>query len=87
MSAIDLATLQVTDLDVFLNPCDLRKDLHVFMDYLREREVKRSVRGNRLPKSDALRLAKSMTDPGAAEEIERDGESIWIEYVDRTPAS
>lgn len=84
MSAIDLATLQVTDLDVFVNPCDPRKDLHVFMDYLREHEVKRSVRGNRLPKSDALRLATSMTDPGAAEEIERDGESIWIDYVDRT---
>lgn len=84
MSAIDLATLQVTDLDVFVNPCDLRKDLHIFMGYLREHEVKRSVRGNRLPKSDALRLAKSMTDPGAAEEVERDGESIWIDYVDQT---
>jgi len=32
----------------------LRRDLHVFVDYVRAREVKRSHRGNALSKADAM---------------------------------
>lgn len=72
----------VSKLDVWGNPCNLRRDLHLFVDYVRSREVKRATRGNQLGKTDARRLAKLMSDEQAAEEIEKEGFSTWIYTVD-----
>lgn len=78
-----LSERDVKDLDVFVNPLDVRKDLHIFMEYVRSREVKRSYRGNGLPKSDAKRLAKLMSDSKALEEIKEHGTSSWVDFVDQ----
>jgi hypothetical protein len=82
MSAIELTPIEVENLDVFVNPCDVRKDLHTYLDYIRSREVKRSHRSNNLPKSDLQRLAKLMTDPEAVDDLKASGEAPWVEYVD-----
>ncbi len=79
----ELTTTDVADLDVFSNPCDLRRDLHVFVGYVREREVKRLVRTNDLSKADSRRLARLVSDPQAEEEVEETGTSYWVDYVDR----
>jgi len=82
MSEMKLKQIDVKGLKVFTNPCDLRKDLHLFVDYVRNRDVKRSTRGNGLPKVDAKRLAKLISDPSALEEVEDYGRSRWLDYVD-----
>jgi len=77
-----LARIDVNGPDVFTNPCDLRKDLHVFVDYVANRDVKRSTRGNNLPKVDARRLAKLITDPDAVEQVEANAQGTWLGYID-----
>ncbi|MBN1484913.1 MAG: hypothetical protein JXA37_09340 [Chloroflexia bacterium] len=79
----ELETVDVQGLDIFENPCDLRRDLHVFMHYVQERQVQRLYRDNALRKADYRRLAKLMTDLGAKEEIEREGYSSWVDFVDK----
>ena len=61
---------------------DLRKDLHVFVNYISSRTVKRSVRENTLSKQDLKRLAKLISDPFAASDVEKYGESDWIDFID-----
>lgn len=79
-----LARINVSDLDVRYNHLNLLRDLHVFVNYAQEREVKRLVRTNWLSKADNRRLAKVMTDTETAQaEIERNGYSHWLDYVDR----
>ena len=40
---MNLESIDVAPLDVATGPPDLRRDLHVFVDYVRAREVKRFV--------------------------------------------
>jgi len=54
----ELAPIDVSQLDVVSHPCNVRRDLHVFVRYTQEHEVKRLHRNNQLSKSDALQLAK-----------------------------
>ncbi len=61
---------------------NLRRDLHVFVAYVSEHDLKRSHRGNGLQKTDARRLAKLMSDPQADEEVAEDGYSTWLDFVD-----
>ncbi|MDL1982978.1 MAG: hypothetical protein LWX54_02090 [Deltaproteobacteria bacterium] len=84
MSEMNLKQIDVNGLKVFANHCDLRKDLHLFMDYVGNRDVKRSTRGNSLPKMDARRLAGLISDPLAPEEVEEYGYNIWLNYIDNT---
>ena len=79
----NLTPIDVSGLRVVINPCDLRRDLHVFIEYIRERDVKRSHRGNNLSKADAHRLAKLMSDPEAATDVKESGFSSWVNYVDK----
>jgi hypothetical protein len=79
---VNLEPINVAGLDIPTNLPDLRRDLHVFVDYVRTREVKRSHRGNQLSKSDAKRLAKLMSDREAGQEEEEEGTSAWVAYVD-----
>jgi hypothetical protein len=84
MSEMNLKQIDVNGLKVFANHCDLRKDLHLFMDYVGNRDVKRSTRGNSLPKMDARRLAGLISDPLAPEEVEEYGYNTWLNYIDKT---
>ena len=79
---MNLESIDVAALDVATELPDLRRDLHVFVDYVRAREVKRSHRGNALSKADAKRLAKLLSDPDAVREVDEEGSSAWIDFVD-----
>src|SRR3954451_13932708 len=79
---VNLESIDAAPLDVATGLPDLRRDLHVFVDFVRHREVKRSHRGNALSKTDAKRLAKLMSDPDAVREVEEEGYSAWIDFVD-----
>jgi len=80
---VNLEPIDVTRLDVCTALPDLRRDIHIFMDYLQGREVKRAHRNNALSKSDAKRLARLMSDPNASQELdEEEGSSSWIDFVD-----
>ena len=81
-SPLKLEETQVTDLEVFVNPSDLRRDVHVFMDYARGHEIKRGHRDNRIPRAHQQHLAKLMSDPASAGELDAEGRSAWIEHVD-----
>ena len=82
---IDLESIDVAPLDVATELPDLRRDLHVFVDYVRAREVKRSHRGNALSKADAKRLARLLSDPDpdAVREGDEEGPSAWMDFVDK----
>ncbi|MGO9468015.1 MAG: hypothetical protein ACLQVF_28105 [Isosphaeraceae bacterium] len=79
---MNLESIDVASLDVATALPDLRRDLHVFVDFVRAREVKRSHRGNALSKVDAKRLAKLLSDPDAVREVDEEGSSAWIDFVD-----
>jgi len=74
---------QASKLDIDTARPDLRRDLHVFVDYVQERDVKRGHRDNSLSKTDSRRLAKLMSDPQAKAEVEEQGASSWVDFVDR----
>ena len=61
---------------------DIRRDLHVFVGYVRDRVVKRGHRDNALSKADSRRLAKLVSDPEAEAEVQEDGYSTWVDFVD-----
>jgi len=82
MTDIKLTPIEVTGLTVESNPCDVRRDLYQFVNYIAERDVKRAHRSNMLSKSDANRLAKLMSDPLAEEDVKEHGQSVWIDFVD-----
>src|SRR4051795_8416329 len=79
---MNLEPADVAPLDVVTALPDLRRDLHVFVDFVRARKVKRSHRGNALSKADAKRLAKLLSDPDAVREVDEEGSSAWIDFVD-----
>jgi len=78
----DLAHADIDELSIVSNQCDLRHDLHAFVEYVRERDVKRLHRSNELNKSDQKRLAKLMSNSYPLKEVEANGYSEWINYVD-----
>jgi len=69
-------------LDVVTTRPDIRRDLHVFVGYVRDRVVKRAHRDNMLSKADTRRLAKLCSDPEAEAEVKADGYSGWVDFVD-----
>ncbi|MDP2755321.1 MAG: hypothetical protein Q8P40_13165, partial [Nitrospirota bacterium] len=78
----NLTPTNIDELSVFSNQYDLRHDLHAYVEYVQDREVKRSHRSNELSGSDAKRLAKLMSHSSAIEEVETKGYFEWINYVD-----
>ncbi len=79
----NLTPTNADELSVFSNPYDLHHDLHAYVEYVRERDVKRLHRSNKLNRSDSKRLAKLMSNSYAIEEVEAKGYSKWINYVDK----
>ncbi|HDN65352.1 MAG TPA: hypothetical protein ENF23_03505 [Methanosarcinales archaeon] len=78
----DLTQADIDELSIVSNQYDLRQDLHAFVEYVKERDVKRLHRSNELNKSDQKRLAKLMSNSCLVEEVEAHGRSYWIDYVD-----
>lgn len=83
MTEMEFASIDVDGLEVFVNRCDLRRDLHIFCDYVERKDIKRSHRTNYFPKTDALKLAKLMSDPDAINDIRESGYSQWLDYIDK----
>ncbi len=79
---VNLESIDDAALDVAAESPDLRRDLHVFVDYVSVREIKRSRRGNALSKADTKRLARLLSDPDAVREVDEEGSSAWIDFVD-----
>jgi len=79
----NLDVINVKELEVIINHLNTRQDVHFFTQYVQERRVKRAYRSNQLVKSDYNRLAKLISDPNAREEIKREGNCEWIDYVDQ----
>jgi len=73
----------LSELIVYSNQYDLRHDLHAYVEYMQDRDVKRLHRSNELNRSDLKRLAKLMSDSYAIEFVESYGFSNWINYVDK----
>lgn len=82
MTSIKIKTAEVKALDIVEGRWDVRRDLHAFVRYVMEHDIKRTHRENMLPKPHALRLARMMTHGSAAEDIEKEGESAWLDFID-----
>jgi hypothetical protein len=78
----NLTPANIDKLSVFSNQSDLRHDLHAYVEYVQDRDVKRLHRSNELNRSDSNRLAKLMSNSYVIEEVEKNGYSRWINYVD-----
>ncbi len=81
--SLELEPIQVTELEVVANPADLRQDLHALVDYARDHQVKRGHRTNLIPAAHQQRLARLMSDPATAAQVDEGGSSVWLEHVDR----
>lgn len=81
---MEIDRIDVSKLDVPVRTADLRRDLHVFVDYVRDRDVKRGHRDNLLNKADAKRLAKLLSYKPPPEEQKADEYSAWMGFVDNT---
>jgi hypothetical protein len=79
---VEFETVDVARREVPTQLPDLRRDIHAFVGYAGDREVKRSHRGNALSKADAKRLAKLMSEAGAEQELDESGSSTWLDFVD-----
>jgi hypothetical protein len=82
MNPLNLQEVKATDLDVFVNPADLRQDLQALADYVRIHEIKRGYRDNRIPQAHQQRLLKLMSDPASAAKKDQFGDAKWIEHLD-----
>lgn len=78
---MNLDPISVSRLDIPTGLPDLRRDIHVFVDYVRQREVKRNYRDNGLSKSDTRRLTQLLSD---RRERYEDDETGWLRFVDKT---
>ena len=78
----NLTPANIDKLSVFSNQYDLRHDLHAYVEYVQDRDVKRLHRSNELNRSDSKRLAKLMSNSSVIEEVEQNGYSEWINYID-----
>lgn len=70
-------------LDVETRCPDIRRDLHRFVSYVSQRDVKRGHRDNAIGKVDSRRLVKLLSAPEAEVELEETGYSSWLYTVDR----
>ena len=83
MNNIKLEKADPKNLTTVINPNDVRKDLHVFACYCRDYEIKRAHRDNSLPKVHLTRLAKMMSNSQLIQEVREDGNTRWIDFIDR----
>jgi hypothetical protein len=73
----------IAKLEVAASRPDIRRDLHTYIAYVSQRDVKRGHRDNSIAKTDSRRLVKLLSDPAAEVELEQTGSSQWLGTVDR----
>ncbi len=74
--------IDVQHLDIKTNLNDIRRDLFLFMQYCLAHEIKRSVYGNMLSKSEYKRIAKKLRRPELMEDYDKDMGLQWIDFID-----
>jgi hypothetical protein len=60
---------------------NLRRDLYQFVSFVRREGLKRSHRGNRIPKGAASKLAKILSFAGERAAVEEEGAGLWSDAV------
>lgn len=80
---VNLAEFDPHGLRIVANQDDIRRDMHIFLQYVSSREVKRTHRNNEIPKADLLRIGKMIGSETIAEDINSHGNSSWINEIDR----
>lgn len=75
--------IDLKKVDIHTNPYDFRRDIFLFMQYCQEQEIKRTVYGNLLSKSDYKRIAKKLGRPELMENYDKDMGVWWIDYLDK----
>ena len=69
-------------LDILLNDRDLLRDLFTYLDYARERNIKRMTRTNEIPRADLVRIAKLLNiDPPEKDEWKY-FRPYWVDFID-----
>lgn len=74
---IDLQNLTIKN-----NLYDFRRDIFLFMQYCQGQEIKRTVYGNYLSKSEYKRIAKKLGRPELMDDYDKDMGQWWIDYLD-----
>lgn len=74
-------------LTVYANPGDLRRDLHLFVRYVKEHDIKRTVRDNDIPLSHHKRLTQAMSvsesNPAKQRRTYYDTKPYtWVHFID-----
>jgi len=79
---MELKTLDPQSLQVFSNDRDILHDLFTYLDYVRERSVKRMTRSNEIPSADMKRLAKLLNVDPPEKDDWMDARQHWIYFID-----
>ncbi len=78
-----LEGIDITGLEVFSAPYDVRRDLHIYIDFVRGQEIKRHYRTNQLKKGDARQLARAFGHPDVMENVEDRNEYFGNSWIDK----
>ena len=79
---MDKSQHELQNAKILSNDRDLRRDLHVYIKYIKEKDVKRRHRTNDISKADSKRLAKLMGDFLTQEEVKKSTYSPWLDFID-----
>lgn len=78
-----LASVSVDTMEQFQCPCNIRKDIHTYIEYVSERDIKRAYRDNSLSKTDTARLVKLLTYPlELNDKVTYSTAEIWLNFID-----
>ncbi len=69
-------------LDVAARGPDIRRDLHAFVAYVSQREVKRGHRDNAIGKADSRRLASLLSPQAMEDGMDDEGGWRWLDTID-----
>ncbi|MGD8404253.1 MAG: hypothetical protein PVJ21_11370 [Anaerolineales bacterium] len=79
---MELKTLDPQSLHIFSNDRDILRDLFTYLDYVRERSVKRMTRSNEIPSADMKRLAKLLNVDLPEKDDWMYARQHWIYFID-----
>ena len=79
---IPLDPIDTKPLDILTNERDILRDLFVYLDYARERSIKRMTRTNEIPRADLVRLAKLLQIDPPDKDDWMVAQPHWINFID-----
>jgi hypothetical protein len=84
MDNFSLNEIDIKGLRTFSNERDVLRDLFVYLDYVSERSIKRTTRGNEIPRADQQRLTKLLGGLSTEKELDWDYSEAesWIYFID-----